>query len=221
MLRYLLLDLDNTLYADELGMERDILGRMNEFVAKHLGCSQAEAREFRHERVRRYGTTLEWLMAEEGFSDPEAYFAAIHPEGEEYCIKGDPRLGAILDSIDLPKAIFTNSPREHAERVLRKLGVGDRFEAIYDIRFCSLKGKPRAEAFRQVCAACGSAPEETLFVDDLPKYVQGFLAVGGVGILLDEHGRHGEAGLRRIHSLAELPDLLAEEAAEASQLSLF
>ncbi len=221
MLRYLLLDLDNTLYADELGMERDILRRMNEFVAKALGCSPTQAREIRHERVRHYGTTLEWLMAEKGFSDPEGFFAAIHPEGEEYCIKSDPRLGSILDSIDLPKAVFTNSPREHAERVLRKLGVGDRFEAVYDIRFCGLKGKPRADAFQSVLAACGAKPEETIFVDDLPKYVQGFLAIGGLGILLDEHGRHGDSGIRRIHSLAELPDLLAEEAAAASQLSLF
>jgi putative hydrolase of the HAD superfamily len=221
MLRYLLLDLDNTLYADEIGMERDIMRRMNEFVARHLDMPQAEAREIRRERVRNYGTTLEWLMSEKGFSDPEAFFAAVHPEGEEYCIEPDPRLGAILDSIELPKAIFTNSPREHAERVLKKLGVGDRFEAIYDIRYCDLRGKPRAEAFQRVLAACGAVPEETLFVDDLPKYVQGFLAIGGMGILLDEHGRHGETGMRRIHSLAELPDLLAEEAAEASQLSLF
>ncbi|HTX73628.1 MAG TPA: HAD-IA family hydrolase [Rectinemataceae bacterium] len=221
MLRYLLLDLDNTLYSDERGMERDILRRMNEFVATYLGMSQHEAREIRRERVKRYGTTLEWLMSEEGFTDPERFFAAIHPEGEEYCIEPDPSLGALLDSIDLPKAVFTNSPREHADRVLRRLGVAERFEAVYDIRFCSLKGKPHAEAFRSVCSSCGVGPEEALFVDDLPKYVRGFVELGGNGVVLDEMGRHADSGLRRIHSLAELPDLLAEEAASGSQLRLF
>jgi len=221
MLRYLLLDLDNTLYSGDRGMERDILHRMNDFVAKYLGMSEHEARELRRERVKSYGTTLEWLMSEEGFSDPEVFFAAIHPEGEEYCINPDPRLALLLDAIDLPKAIFTNSPSEHAQRVLRKLGVGEFFEAIYDIRFCSLKGKPHAEAFRRVCAACGAEPEDILFVDDLPKYVRGFVELGGKGVVIDELGRHENSGLRRIHSLAELPDLLAEDAAAAGQLSLF
>jgi putative hydrolase of the HAD superfamily len=221
MIRYLLLDLDNTLYSDTRGMERDILVRMNAFVAEYLGISVHEARERRHEVIKGYGTTLEWLMAEEGLSDPDSYFAAIHPEGEEYCIEPDPDLAGILDSIELPKAVFTNSPREHAERVLRKLGVTDKFNAIYDIRFSLLKGKPHPDSFRRVCAACGVLVEEALFVDDLPKYIRGFLEIGGKGLLLDEAGRHANAGMRRIHSLAELKDVLAEERAAERQLDLF
>ncbi|MDP3177340.1 MAG: HAD-IA family hydrolase [Spirochaetaceae bacterium] len=221
MIRYLLLDLDNTLYSDTRGMERDILVRMNAFVADFLGMTVHEARERRHERVRGYGTTLEWLMAEEGLSDPEIYFAAIHPEGEEYCIEPDPDLAGLLDSIELPKAVFTNSPHEHAKRVLGKLGVTDKFQAIYDIRFSRLKGKPDPDAFRRVCAACGVSVEEALFVDDLPKYLRGFLDIGGNGLLLDEAGRHAETGMRRIHSLAELKDILAEESAAERQLDLF
>jgi putative hydrolase of the HAD superfamily len=221
MLRYLLLDLDNTVYPETTGMERDILRRMNEYVARYLGMPQHEARELRRERVRKFGTTLEWLMAEEGFGDPEAYFAAVHPAGEEYCIDASPALGRILDSIDLPKAILTNSPREHAERVLRKLGAEGCFEAIYDIRFNELRGKPYREAFLRACRACGVAVEDTLFIDDLPKYVQGFVDLGGRAVLVDESGRHADTSFRKIHSLVELPDLIAEDRAAASQLSLF
>jgi putative hydrolase of the HAD superfamily len=221
MIRYLLLDLDNTLYSDSRGMEKDILKRMNEYVASWLGMSVHDAREFRHLHIKRYGTTLEWLMEEHGLKDHEAYFAAIHPEGEEYCIEADEALGRILDSIDLPKSVFTNAPMEHAERVLRKLGIGDRFEGIYDIRFNNLKGKPGADAFLRVCAACGAAVEDVLFVDDLPKYVKGFADLGGRSVLIDETGRHPDSGFRRIHSLAELPDIIAEDEIEASQLSLF
>jgi len=210
MLRRLLFDLDNTLYPASARMEEDILRRMGEFVARYLGVSLREALELRRSRVRQYGTTLEWLMAEQGFDDTERYLAYIHPEGEEYCIEPDPSLGGILDAMPLPKAIFTNSPREHAERVLRKLGVEDRFEAIYDIRFCSLSGKPRPEAFRLVCEACGARPEEVLFVDDLPRYVEGFVAIGGTGILVDESDRHADSPLRRIRSVAELPAIVRE-----------
>jgi putative hydrolase of the HAD superfamily len=210
MLRYLLLDLDNTLYPASARMEEDILRRMGEFAAVYLGTTPREAMEERRRQVRRYGTTLEWLMGERGFDDPERYFASIHPEGEEYCIEPDPDLGGILDSILLPKAVFTNAPREHAQRVLRKLGVADRFEAIYDIRFCALKGKPHADAFHRVCAACGVRPQDSLFVDDHPHYVEGFIAVGGNAILIDEADRHADLRLRRIHSLAELPGIVRE-----------
>lgn len=208
MLRYLLLDLDNTLYSERVGMDNDIARRMNEFVASYLGVGHDEAREIRRAQRSRFGTTLEWLMKEKGFSDPENYFAAVHPEGEEYCIEPDPGLGPLLDAIHLPKAVFTNSPSEHAERVLRKLGVRSRFEAVYDIRFCALRGKPHAAAFRRVCEACGVEPGDAAFVDDMPVYVRGFVELGGRGVVLDEFDRHAGAELPRIRSLAELPALL-------------
>ncbi len=209
MLRLILLDLDNTLYPESLGMDRDIVRRMNEYVAGYLGISERAALELRRERARNYGTTLEWLIAEQGFADPEAFFAAVHPEGEEYCIAVDPELARTLDAVELPKAVLTNSPSEHAHRVLRKLGVADRFAAIYDIRFNSLKGKPWPEAYRRACEASGVGVDEVLFVDDMPKYARGFLDLGGKALLVDEADRFGGEGLPRIRGLAELPAYVA------------
>jgi putative hydrolase of the HAD superfamily len=209
MLRLVLLDLDNTLYPESRGMDIDIVKRMNEYVAGYLGISVAAALELRRERARRYGTTLEWLTVEQGFADPESFFAAVHPEGEEYCLEPDPELARALDAVELPKAVLTNSPSEHAHRVLRKLGVSDRFSAIYDIRFNALRGKPHAEAYRRACEASGVGVEETLFVDDMPKYARGFSALGGRALLIDEADRFADEGLPRIRGLAELPAYLA------------
>jgi putative hydrolase of the HAD superfamily len=209
MIRLLLLDLDNTLYSESRGMDNDITERMVKYVAEYLSMPLDEAREYRRQRAKNFGTTLEWLTAEEGFTHPEAFFAIVHPEGEEYCIEADPELGRILDSIGLRKAVLTNSPSEHAERVLRKLGVADRFEAIYDIRFNGLKGKPPPDAYTRVCAALGEKIDETLFVDDMPKYVRGFIDLGGQGALIDEGDRFADEGLPRIRSLSELPALVA------------
>jgi putative hydrolase of the HAD superfamily len=209
MLRLVLLDLDNTLYPESRGMDRDITRRMNEYVAAYLGISLPAAMELRRERARRYGTTLEWLTAEQSFADPEDFFAAVHPEGEEYCIEGDPELARALDAVNLPKAVLTNSPSEHAVRVLRKLGVADRFEAIYDIRFNALQGKPHAGAYLRACRASGVGVDETLFVDDMPKYARGFIEVGGRALLVDEADRFADEDLPRIRSLAELPAYIA------------
>jgi putative hydrolase of the HAD superfamily len=209
MPRLLLLDLDNTIYPESRGMDRDITRRMNEYVAAYLGISLDAAFELRKERARKYSTTLEWLTVEQGFADPEAFFAAVHPEGEEYCLEPDPELARALDAVEIPKAILTNSPSEHARRVLRKLGVADRVSAIYDIRFNSLRGKPWPEAYLRACEASGASVEETLFVDDMPRYVRGFVDLGGRGLIVDEAGRFASELLPRIGSLSELPDFMA------------
>lgn len=209
MLRLALFDLDNTLYPESSGMDRDITRRMLDFVARFLGTSVEEARALRHERARLYGTTLEWITVEHGFRDIEAYFAAVHPDGEEYCIAANPELGPILDSIPAAKAVLTNSPVEHAERVLAKLGARDRFGAVHDIRANGLRGKPHAEAYRRACELSGASIADTIFIDDMPKYARGFTALGGRAVLVDEAGRYGSEGIPAVRELSELPALLA------------
>jgi len=216
MLRYLLLDLDDTLYSESSGLEREVFARITEYAMRFTGLGREDFMEARTRRMPDFGTTLEWLMADYGFAEAEDYFAFVHPEGEEKPLRPDPELASALDAIELPKAIFTNSPREHAERVLARLEVADRFDAIYDIRFNGLHGKPHRDAIGRVCSACGVEPSETLFVDDSPKYVRGFVDSGGLGVLRDETGRHGDSGLRSVRNLCELPALIAALAKEAS-----
>jgi putative hydrolase of the HAD superfamily len=211
MLKLALFDLDNTLYPESSGMDHDINRRMVGFVASYLGMPLEEARAFRHEHAKKYGTTLEWLRTEQSFSDTEGYFAIVHPDGEEYCIEPAPELGPLLDSLPMRKAVLTNSPSEHAERVLAKLGVRDRFEAVYDIRFNCLQGKPHPEAYLRACEASGVRAEEALFVDDMPKYVHAFIELGGRGLLIDEYDRFPDESLARVRRLAELPALAAKE----------
>jgi len=209
MIRAVLFDLDNTLYPASCSMEDDIVERMNDFVSGFLGMPLEAARVLRRERMPRYGTTLEWLMAEYGFDDPDGYFARVHPDGEEDVLSPDPALGPFLDSLDLPRYVFTNAPMEHAVRVLRKLGVEDRFARVFDVRFNRLRGKPAREAVERVIAAVGLPAEETLFVDDVPRYVRGFSDCGGLGVLVDWDGRHGETGLPTIRSVYGLGAWLA------------
>ncbi len=210
MIRCLLFDLDNTLYPSSNPMESEIVGRMNEYTARFLNLSVEEALDRRRAEMPRHGTTLEWLMADYGFDDPEDYLAAVHPEGEEECIDPDPALGDYLRSLPYPKAVFTNSTREHAERVLRRLGFPDVFREVFDIRFNRFKGKPNPAAGLRVCSALGVKPSETLLVDDLPRYVRGYLECGGNGVLLDDRNRHPDYDSLRIASLYDLAPLLSD-----------
>ena len=185
------------------------MSRMNEYTARFLNLSVEEAIERRRSEMPRHGTTLEWLMTDCGFDDPEDYLAAVHPEGEEECIEPDPELGEFLRSLPFPKVVFTNSTREHADRVLRRLGFPEVFQTVFDIRFNHFKGKPHPAAGLRVCSSLGVKPSETLLVDDLPRYVRGYVECGGNGVLLDDRNRHPDYDKLRIASLYDLSAILS------------
>ena len=208
MTKALMFDLDNTLYSEKTGMETRVLAAINEFVGAFLDLSPEAANLERRQGVKSYGTTLEWLIFSKGFDDPEAYFSYIHPEGETERMVPDPMLKALLDSLPYPKIILTNSPLEHAHRVLAALGIQDCFQAIYDIRFNGLVGKPHPKSFLRALESSCLEVESTVFVDDLPKYILGYQALGGRSILKDEGKRYRDRGFERIESLAELPSIL-------------
>ncbi|MDR1100699.1 MAG: HAD-IA family hydrolase [Treponema sp.] len=208
MIQYILFDLDNTLYSARYGLEDNVHRRIRDFLAAYLGVSPEEAWQQRAERLHDYGTTLEWLSFERGFTDIEAYFALVHPEDEADALPPDPALRAFLESLPQAKAILTNSPREHADRIIGKLGLSGLFTHIFDIRSNGLKGKPHAEAFFRAFEDMGSSPEETLFIDDTPAYVEGCRALGGKGVLLDEYDAWPDYRYPKIRDLRELEAVL-------------
>jgi putative hydrolase of the HAD superfamily len=208
MIQQLLFDLDNTLYSARYGLEKNVGRRIVEYLAGYFGISPEEVVLRRRKRIALYGTTLEWLLAEEGFTDAEAYFAAIHPQDEADALKADPALRDFLEGLELPRAILTNSPMEHAVRVLDKLQIRDLFPRIFDIRWNGFKGKPQPESFYRTLDALKTTPENTLFIDDYPQYVAGYVAIGGKGLLLDEEDSHRDFPHQRIRELKELSAFL-------------
>ena len=208
MLKYLLFDLDNTLYSCRYGLEDNVGRRMREFAAAFLGLTPEEAWRQRMALVHQYGTCLEWLMGEKGFTDVETYLAAVHPPDEADSLVPDGELRAFLSGIPLPKAILTNAPREHADLVLSKLGLCDIFTHIFDIRQCGFLGKPRPEVYDNALRVLGVSAQEVLFIDDHPRYVYGFTALGGNGLLFDENDIHKNYTSHKIRDLRELTEYI-------------
>jgi len=208
VIKYLLFDLDNTLYSARYGLEDNVSFRIRKFASALLGITQEEVREIRRANMRQYGTCLEWLMAEKGFSDVEPYLAAIHPKDEADSLPRDDQLRALLTSIPMPKAILTNSPREHADLILDKLGVADLFTHIFDIRQCGFKGKPQKEVFDHALNSLGICFPEVLLIDDNPHNIEVFIGFGGNGLLFDENNVHGNCPLPRIRDLVQIVEYL-------------
>jgi putative hydrolase of the HAD superfamily len=207
MIKYLLFDLDNTLYSARFGLEERVTQRLIQYTAQYLRLSPEDTIALRSEHAANYGTTLEWLMAEKGFTDIEDYYQAVHPENEADELSPDPELRSFLEALPCPKAILTNSNREHVDLILGRLELEGLFTHIFDIRGNDFKGKPRQEVFWRALGVLGTKPDDTLFIDDDPRHVNGYIAIGGKGLLLDEFDLHPDYP-SRIRKLEELVQFL-------------
>ena len=223
--KHILFDLDNTLYPSTSEMDRGITGRMMECVAEFFHCSIEEAFELRKERMVHFSTTQEWLRSE-GMCDIEGFLAHVHPDNEADELQPQPGLRDFLISLNVPMSILTNAPHEHADRVLAKLGITDLFTAITDIRDTDFNGKPYAIAYKAALEKVGAELETTLFLDDMQKYTDGWVALGGTAVLIgNKNGTPlspDAAALKgvvpvpggrtiRMSSIYELPDFLNKE----------
>ena len=211
-IEYILFDVDGTLYSSRWGLEQAVTGRVNDYLAAHLNMPREKAWAHRKEGVTSggFGTTLEWLRSKKDFKDTEEYLAFIHPENEADALPPDPALRSFLVSLSsrVPIGILTNSTMEHTQRIVNKLGVADLFNVIFDIRKNEFTGKPDAGMYRRVLKELGVSAPSCMLVDDIPFYIEGFLAVGGMGVYYDENNSHPEFPGRRIQKLEELTSFL-------------
>ena len=208
MIRHILFDLDNTLYSINKGLEDFFIRRLREYVTSWLGLPWEECEPLWAEAMTKYGTTLEWLCTERGFTDTDDYFVAMHPEWEADSLSPDPELRKFLESLPCPSSILTNSPDFHAERILKKLELEGIFQHQFDIKSNELKGKPHASAYKTPLKVIGLRPSEVLFVDDIPRYVNGYIAIGGKGLLLDENDARKNYPHEKIRNIREITRFL-------------
>lgn len=209
---YLLFDLDETLYPSSCGLMQELSVRMTAFVTEFLGVGETEATRIRRHLRLKYGTTLTGLMREYGLAVAEQYLAYTHDVPLERFLAKDPQLAAALASLRLPKSVLTNSPKEHAERVLDRLGVREEFEHIFDLRFNELAGKPDAAVYTRVLAVLARPAPEVLLIDNHLDYLEPFLALGGQVLLINEPGcalQELPPGVPCLRDIKELPAFLA------------
>ena len=204
MIKHILFDLDCTLYSVRWGLEENVAYRIHEYTASWLALPLEESERQRKDALKRYGTTLEWLMTEKGFTAVDEYMAYVHPENEADSLPPDPELRSFIEALPCPSSILTNSPLFHADRILKKLELEGIFYRIFDIKSNAYKGKPNEAAYRRALDALDLSPKEALFIDDMPRYVEGYLAIGGRGLLLDELDTHKNYPHQRIKNLKEL-----------------
>lgn len=203
--QYLIFDLDNTLYPKESGLLNQVNKQIDQFISLKLKIPTLKIPQLRQEYWKKYGTTLGGMVAYHRI-DPDEYINYAYNVKITDFLTPDPGLVKVLAGINIKKVIFSNSPLNYVEDVLKVLQIRDLFEKIYDIRFCGYLGKPNLSSYFKVLADLKVEGKECLFIDDTPVNVLGAEAAGIDSVLLENNSVDGIKW--RISSLMELPELI-------------
>lgn len=191
-IRSWIFDLDNTLYCADNGIFAQIEKRMTEYVMAFLKLPREEAYARQKELYRRYGTTLNGLMQEHG-TDPEDYLGYVHDIDLSELV-GDASLAAAIAALPGRRYVFTNGCRDHAARILDRLGMTGLFDAVWDIRTIAFAPKPCAEAYASVVQKSGICCGEAAMFDDIARNLVPARALGMTTVWLKTNspwGKHG------------------------------
>ncbi len=185
MFRFLIFDLDETLYPRQAGLMQEIGVRINRYLTENLHLPQDQANELRKRYYNQHGTALRGLVVERPDVDPEDYLHFVHDIRLADYIRPDPALAEMLRSIPLTKVIFTNATVEHAQNVLNILGVADQFADIIDVRRVAYVSKPNTEAYARLLNILQAHGDECILIEDSARNLLPGKVLGMTTILVD------------------------------------
>jgi putative hydrolase of the HAD superfamily len=183
-------DLDNTLYPPSANLFAQIDDRMGAYIGRLLACDAIEARRVQKAFFHEHGTTLRGLMDYHDV-DPHEFLSYVHDVDMDV-LRADPR---VIDGIArLPgrKLIFTNGDAPYAGRVLDRLGLGQAFEAIFDVHATDYVPKPDPRAYQGLCDAYGIDPTTALFVEDMARNLRPAKAIGMTTVWVNNGSERGD-----------------------------
>jgi putative hydrolase of the HAD superfamily len=175
-------DLDNTLYPHHLNLWQQVDVRIRDYIAGFLKVTHDEAFRLQKDLYRRYGTSLRGLMEEHDI-DADEFLAVVH-EIDYSPLTPNPALGAAIARLPGRKLILTNGTRRHAETVMQRLQIEERFEDIFDIAAAELEPKPRAVVYERFLARHDVDPTKAAIFEDLARNLEVPHALGMTTVLI-------------------------------------
>lgn len=189
---FLFIDLDNTLYPASKGVDNLMIERIRNYCISVLGMSSEEAEKLQNKYFRDYGLAIRGLLKYHNV-DPVHYDQYVDgglPLDE--LLFPDEQLKIALKSLPpCPKFIFTNAGKNHAERVIRLLGLKDS-EIFQQIIHCNYSDpnfvcKPDESAFIRAMKLAGVRNSfQCALVDDNANNVMAAIRMGWKAVLVRE-----------------------------------
>jgi putative hydrolase of the HAD superfamily len=185
-------DLDNTLYRADSDVFAQIDTRMSAYVARLLDLPLDAARRLQKEYYRDHGTTLNGLIRVHGI-DPEAFLDYVH-DIDLSRLKPDTRLNEAAARLPGKRFVFTNGCRNHATRVLERIGMTALIDDIWDIRTVAFAPKPQHGAYKAVVARAGLAPARAAMFEDVARNLVPAHALGMTTVWLNNGSEWSKQG---------------------------
>jgi len=202
-------DLDDTLYPASSGLWVAIRERMNAYMQRLMDLPIADIISLRQSYLEIYGTTLRGLQAHFNV-DRDEYLAFVHDLPLEKFIYPDPGLRTILLSLPQRRWVFTNADKNHANRVLKILGLVDCFDGVIDIRAIDFACKPDKIAYQRALKIAGDDdPALCVIFDDALRNLAPARELGFYTILVGKDGTEPSVD-QAMTSLHELKDCMPE-----------
>jgi len=211
--RVWIFDLDNTLHDATARIFPSMHVQINQYLQRHFDLDEAGANAMRADFWRRYGTTLGGLVRHHG-THPRDFLAETHvfPELGDMVVSHN-ALGHALARLAGRKLIFSNAPRHYVEGVLRTLGVGRFFDAVYTIEDTRYRGKPALRGFHVLLRNHDLDPHRCAFVDDILDNLRTARRLGMSTVWVSREKRRVSFVDARVSSVTELPRLVFRAAA--------
>jgi putative hydrolase of the HAD superfamily len=179
-------DLDNTLYPHHLNLWQQVDVRIRDYIVNLLKVTHDEAFRMQKDYYKRYGTTLRGLMKEHGL-EPDEFLDIVH-QIDYSPLTPNPALGLAIEQLPGRKLILTNGTRNHADEVLRRLGIDKHFEDIFDIKAAELEPKPNAAVYERFLARHEVDPRKAVLFEDLARNLEVPHALGMATVLVVPQG---------------------------------
>ena len=160
-------DLDNTLYSGKTRVFEQVDKKMSKYISEKLNVNIVEAKEIQKNYFYEYNTTLNGMINNHKI-DAGEFLEFVHDVDIDF-LKKDSLLNEELMKLDGKKIIFTNSSRKHAMNVIRKIGIDQHFDDIFDIVDSEFVPKPDIVSYKKLVEKHKIDPKLCVFIEDIAR----------------------------------------------------
>ncbi|KAG0039802.1 hypothetical protein BGZ82_006655 [Podila clonocystis] len=205
--RVFFFDIDNTLYPKDSGIP-DLMKEKIEEYFKNAVFDHGDVQQLSYRYYIDYGLAIRGLV----LHHPDEKVDGALPL-EEILQKNIP-LRDMIKSLNIEKKwLFTNAGKEHAERVVKCLGLEGLFDGLTycDYNDKSFTCKPDAESYRKAMREAGVVhASNCYFVDDSAANCDKAMDIGWTAVHVADDPVVSNYGHFQIASIMELPNVLPE-----------
>jgi len=166
-IKYWIFDLDNTLYSGKTRVFEQVDKKMSKYISEKLNVNMVEAKEIQKNYFYEYNTTLNGMINNHKI-DANEFLEFVHDVDIGF-LKKDSLLNEELMKLDGKKIIFTNSSRKHAVNVIRKIGIDQHFDDIFDIVDSEYVPKPNIVSYKKLVEKHKIDPKLCVFIEDIAR----------------------------------------------------